>query len=81
MNKFFYCVNCKAIINEGDVCPCCKESYIKELEKGTSVSVIGQKIKGKIFRTNEDSAEVIIIAPNKERIIKEYSIKELRKIL
>lgn len=81
MSKLFYCMDCKSIFEQSENCPKCGKEYVKELEKGTSVSVRGQKQKGKVFKISSNKVQVIIITENKERLIREYNPGELVKIL
>lgn len=81
MKTLNYCLECKRVFTSNERCEFCNSDKIKLLKKGTSVNVIGSKIKGSIFNYKEDLVSLIIITENKERIIKEYKANNLKKIL
>lgn len=75
-----YCKQCRRVFREDGNCPYC-ESSGKAMKKNSPVNVIGTKIKGNIFKVKEESISVIITLEDKTKVIKEYSIEKLRKII
>lgn len=81
MKTLNYCLECRRVFKSNERCEFCSSNKIKPLKKGTSVNVIGSKIKGSIFSYKEDLVSLIIITEGKERIVKEYKSNALKKIL
>lgn len=81
MNKLMYCVNCHRIFSNSDKCQYCNSENIRELKRGTSINVIGTKIKGKVYNYKEDLVSVIMLTEDHQRIIKVYETKKIRKVL
>lgn len=81
MAPLYYCLDCQRVFQAKDNCQYCKSVNVKELKKGTSVNVIGTKSKGQIFKVKDDVVSLILITEAKERVIKEYKVDNLRKIL
>ena len=81
MHRLFYCLDCKRVFPSSEKCEFCNSNNIKPLKKGTSVNVIGSKTKGSIFNCKGDIASLIIVTEGKEKVIKEYRIDNLKKIL
>ncbi|SCJ99215.1 Uncharacterised protein [uncultured Clostridium sp.] len=81
MKSLNYCLECKRVFESNERCEFCSSDKIKTLKKGTSVNVIGSKIKGSVFNYKDDLVSLVIVTENKERIIKEYKVNNLKKIL
>ena len=81
MKSLNYCLQCRRVFESNERCEFCSSDKIKPLKKGTSVNVIGSKIKGSVFNWKDDLVNLIIITESKERIIKEYKVNTLKKIL
>jgi hypothetical protein len=81
VNKIYYCVDCKRIVSSKEKCNYCNGSYLKEIVQGSPVNVIGTKQKGKVLKVEEDSVKLIVIDEAKNRLIKEYKIQEIQKVL
>lgn len=82
MVKLYYCANCKKIHENNDICATCEGGKLKELKKGTSVNVIGTKIKGIVYRIRKGEIELAIVRPEtKERYLKVFKPEEVRKVL
>lgn len=75
-----YCKQCRRLFKEEGICPYCENSG-KVMKKNSPVNVIGTKIKGNIFKIKEDSISVIITLEDKTKVIKDYSVEKLRKIV
>ncbi|MGL4655215.1 MAG: hypothetical protein ACRCWM_04915 [Sarcina sp.] len=76
-----YCSSCSRVFDsKADFCPHCESIYFSELKKNAPVNVIGSKVKGRLFKVTGETALLIVITENKEKLLKEYPIKELRKI-
>lgn len=78
-----YCTSCTRVSKENpnESCPYCNKEELLEMKRNSPVNVMGTKIKGKLFKELDETALLIVITENKEKLIKEYSIKDLRKIL
>ena len=81
MKSLNYCLECRRVFQSNERCEFCNSDKIKPLKKGTSVNVIGSKTKGSIFNCKGDIASLIIVTEGKEKVIKEYRIDTLKKIL
>ncbi|MGL4989570.1 MAG: hypothetical protein ACRC57_00150 [Sarcina sp.] len=79
----YYCTKCARISNTTDTlsCPYCEDSPILQLKKNSPVNVLGSKIKGRLFKELQNTALLIIVTENKEKLLKEYPINELKKIV
>lgn len=76
-----YCTKCSRVFNtKKDFCPYCESIHFSKLKKNAPVNVIGTKVKGRVFKILGETALLIVITENKEKLLKEYPIKELRKI-
>lgn len=78
-----YCLSCLRVfkLEDHDSCPHCHSTFLRELKKDTPVNVMGTKIKGRVFKLLDDTALLIVITEHKEKLIKEYPINKLKKIL
>ncbi|WP_017416248.1 MULTISPECIES: hypothetical protein [Clostridium] len=81
MNKIYYCVDCKRIGSNSEKCSYCNGSYLKEIVQGSPVNVIGTKQKGKVLKVEQDRVKLIVIDEAKNKLIKEYKIEQLKKVL
>lgn len=81
MKSLNYCLECRRVFECNETCEFCGSDKVKSLKKGTSVNVIGSKIKGNVFKWKDDLISLIIVTENKERIIKEYKVKNIQKVL
>ena len=81
MENLFYCKKCKRVITSGTQCDYCGDTEINRLLQGTSVNIIGTKEKGKIFKIKDEMVKVIIIDAAKNKVIREYQAKQLKKIV
>ncbi|CDF57767.1 hypothetical protein [Thermobrachium celere] len=77
----FYCTSCKRIVKDGGVCEFCASQQLKELKLDTPVNVVGTKLKGRVLKVSDDKVRLLIRDDSNNRFIKEYSYKELKKIL
>lgn len=80
-NKLYYCKECKKIFKEQEAGGCCKGSNVKELKSGTSVNVLGTKVKGKVYKIKDNLVTIIIHDEGNDKFLKEYEYRNLRKIL
>lgn len=77
-----YCTSCYKVFNAlTKTCPECNYSSLMPIKKNSPVNVIGTKIKGRIFKILEQTALLIVITESNEKIIKEYPINTLKKII
>lgn len=81
MANLFYCNKCKRVINNETQCNYCGDMEINRLLQGTSVNIIGTKEKGKVFKISDETVKVIIIDAAKNKIIREYRVEQLKKII
>ena len=76
-----YCLSCAQIFDDKEeFCPHCESIHFSVLKKNAPVNVIGSKVKGKFFKSVNENALLIVINADKEKILKEYPIKNLKKI-
>lgn len=80
MQKLNYCLDCQRIF-VNDECEYCNSSNVKELKVGKSVNVIGSKNKGKYLKNRDGKVTLIVYSEEHEKLIKEYDISSIRKIL
>ncbi len=76
-----YCVDCHRIFSNANNCEYCCSYNIKELRRGTSINVIGTKIKGKVYNYKNNLVSVIVLTEDHQRVIKIYDAKKIKKIL
>lgn len=81
MQNLDYCLDCRRLFLESEKCEFCGSENIKPIKKSTSVNVIGSKVKGKILNCKDGVVNVIVITESKERVVKNYSVRELKKVL
>lgn len=81
MQNLDYCLECRRLFLENEKCEFCGSENIKPIKKSTSVNVIGSKVKGKILNCKEGIVNVVVVTEAKERVVKDYQVKELRKVL
>lgn len=81
MAKLYYCVECRKVEQASSKCGNCQSEKIKLLKVGTPVNVTGTKIKGKVFKIQEDEVKLLVINEAKEKLIKGYKYENLKKIL
>lgn len=81
MRKVYYCVQCKRLTTNEDKCNYCNGDHIKEVLQGCPVNVIGTKQKGKVLKIEEDKIKLIVIDEAKNKLIKEYKVEDLKKVL
>ncbi|WP_125152512.1 hypothetical protein [Clostridium rectalis] len=81
MDKLYYCVHCKRVIQNTDKCNFCNEENIKELNYGAPVNIIGSKIKGKVLKIKGNVVRLIVRDEMNIKSIKEYEFEKLRKVL
>ena len=81
MANLFYCVKCKRVISNETQCDYCGDTQINRLLQGTSVNVIGTKEKGKVFKISDEMVKIIVIDLAKNKVLREYSAEQLKKIV
>lgn len=81
MDKLFFCLDCKRIIECEEKCNYCNGENIEELEVGSPVSIIESKVKGKVLKIKNDTVRVLVAPTTKDKYIKDYSADKLRKVL
>ncbi|MCI9070352.1 hypothetical protein [Clostridium sp.] len=81
MRKLNYCLDCQRIFTSENVCEYCNSNNIKELKRGKSVNIIGSKDKARYLKYREGKVSVIVYSEDKQKLIKEYNIDKIRKIL
>lgn len=81
MQLLNYCLDCQRVFSSNDQCEYCGSYSTKALKKSTSVNVIGTKIKGKVLNCKDGVANIIVVTEAREKVIKDYEIKSLKKIL
>lgn len=81
MQKLNYCLDCQRVFTSENKCEYCNSQNIKELKRGKSINIIGSKNKGSYLKYKEGKVSVIVNTEDKQKIIKEYDIDSIRKIL
>jgi len=81
MSKLFYCLACKRVINNKENCEYCKSEETNELVLGAPVNVIGNKLKGKVFKISEGMVSIIVRDAANKKLVKEYEASKLKKVL
>lgn len=78
--SLYYCEDCSRVFKASEKCPYCQGEGVT-LKKNAPVNVIGTKIKGRIFKQNSDKITLIVRSEDNSKVMKEYLINNLRKIL
>lgn len=81
MDKLFYCADCKRVIGSDRECSYCRSENIGELIVGAPVSIIENKLKGKVLKIKGDQVRLLIRTEAGEKFIKEYGAEKIRKVL
>ncbi|GAA0123572.1 MAG: hypothetical protein KID00_12290 [Clostridium argentinense] len=81
MSKLYYCVDCKRLFDNPEKCQYCDGNFLKVITNGTPVNVIGSKQKGRVLKVSGDMVKLIVIDEANNKIIKEYKVDQLRKVL
>ena len=81
MDKVYYCMDCKRVIESDKVCDYCKSENLKQLTIKAPVNVIGTKTKGKVFKLKDGKVDVLIKSEANEKLLKAYAPAQLRKLL
>ena len=81
MSKLYYCLDCKRIFRNAEVCDYCKSEEVNELVVGASVNVIGQKLKGKVLKINDDVVRILVRDQSNSKLVKEFEPSKLNKVL
>ena len=81
MQRLNYCLDCQRVFIVKEKCEYCNSSNVEELKRGKSVNIIGSKNKGRYLKYKEGKVSLIIYTEDKQKLIKEYDINSIRKIL
>lgn len=81
MQRLNYCLDCQRVFIVKEKCEYCNSSNVKELKRGKSVNIIVSKNKGRYLKYKEGKVSLIIYTEDKQKLIKEYDINSIRKIL
>lgn len=81
MQRLNYCLECQRVFTINDKCEYCNSPNVKELKRGKAVNVIGSKNKGSYLRYKEGKVSIIVCTEENKKLIKEYDIGNIRKIL
>lgn len=81
MQRLNYCLDCQRVFIVKEKCEYCNSSNVKELKRGKSVNIIGSKNKGRYLKYKEGKVSLIIYTEDNKKLIKEYDISNIRKIL
>jgi len=81
MNKLYYCLECKRVIKSSEACDYCKSENVNELVVGAPVNVIGQKLKGKVLKIDNDIVRILVRDQSNNKLIKEFEPAKLNKVL
>ncbi|GAA0125731.1 MULTISPECIES: hypothetical protein [Clostridium] len=81
MSKIYYCVDCKRVGTNSDVCLYCNGTYLKPITQGTSVNIIGTKKKGRVLKVKQNEVLLILVDDMNNKFVKEVLIEDIRKVL
>lgn len=81
MDRLYYCAKCMRILESDKECSYCKGEDIESLSVGAPVSVIENKLKGKVLKIKGNEARLLVKTESGEKLIKDYSADKLRKVL
>ncbi|ABR49465.1 hypothetical protein Amet_3337 [Alkaliphilus metalliredigens QYMF] len=82
MSNLYYCVDCRRVANVNEGCAYCKSDNIKGLARKAPVNVIGTKVKGNVLGVSNDMVNLLCaVAGGNTKDIRQYEVKQLRKIL
>ncbi|NMM64188.1 hypothetical protein HBE96_16300 [Clostridium sp. P21] len=81
MDRVYYCIDCKRVIANDKVCDYCKGEDLKQLTIKAPVNVIGTKIKGKVLKIKAGKVNILTRNEANEKVIKEYELEQLKKLL
>lgn len=81
MSKLYYCVDCKRLFKSSEKCEYCDGNFLKAITNGAPVNVIGTKQKGKVLKVDDSTVKLIVIDETNNKLIKEYKVEQLRKVL
>ncbi|WP_411683030.1 hypothetical protein [Clostridium thailandense] len=81
MERLYYCSECKRVITNEDECTYCNSNDVKELMLKTPVNVIGTKTKGKVLKIKDGKVNLIIRDEANSKLVKEYDVTQLKKVL
>ena len=77
----YYCVDCKRVNHNNEKCDYCGSTYLKPVKQGTSVNVIGSKLKGKVLNVKGDYITLILKDEYNNKYLKNFKMEQLKKIL
>jgi len=81
MSKLYYCLECKRVIKNPETCDYCKSKEVNELVVGAPVNVIGQKLKGKVLKIDNDIVRLLVRDQSNNKLVKEFEPSKLNKVL
>ena len=81
MYKLNYCLDCQRVITIDDKCKYCNSKNVRELKRGKAVNIIGDKNKARFLRYKDGKVSVILYTEDKQKIIKDFEIEKIKKIL
>ena len=64
-----------------DKCKYCNSKNVRELKRGKAVNIIGDKNKARFLRYKDGKVSVILYTEDKQKIIKDFEIEKIKKIL
>ncbi len=81
MNKLYYCLDCKRVFPLSHECHYCNSIRTKELRRNAPINVLGSKIKGRVFKINQEDIQILYIDEHKNQLIQKFSFEKIKKIL
>ncbi|MDO5780301.1 MAG: hypothetical protein Q4Q02_07215 [Clostridium sp.] len=81
MRRLNYCLDCQRVFISDKECEYCSSNNIKELKRGKSVNIIGSKNKARYLKYKEGKVNVIVYNEDNQKMVKEYEMDKIRKIL
>ena len=81
MYKLNYCLDCQRVFTIDDKWKYCNSKNVRELKRGKAVNIIGGKNKARFLRYKDGKVSVILYTEDKQKIIKDFEIEKIKKIL
>ena len=81
MNKLYYCLDCQRVFKSEVSCDFCQSTKIKELVRNAPINILGTKLKGKVFKIEQEMVKVKYNDEHKKVFIKDFEINKIKKIL
>lgn len=81
MQRLNYCVDCQRVFTDNSKCKYCNSNNIKELKRGKSINIIGSKNKARFLKYKDGKISAILYTEDNKKIVKDFYMSSIRKIL